>query len=95
MWTLKIHLNSKDEFGHDIKEVNSITVQHGQLKTLYDRLISFYVAEGKRVTKVDLFENEKQVLSAVPNGHIFMVEGTRTALATWIREKHNQLQQGS
>jgi hypothetical protein len=47
MWTLKVHLNSKDEFGHDIKEVNSITVQHGQLKTLYDRLISFYVAEAK------------------------------------------------
>lgn len=87
MWTMKFEVETKDEFGFKSVEKNSISAQHENLKGLYDRLMSVYIAEGKPVKKIDLYENDKQVLVAVLNGHVLCIKNTKLPLATWIRER--------
>ena len=87
MWTMKFEIRTKNEFGQEVIESNSITSQHENLKGLYDRIMSVYVAEGKKIIKIDLFENDKQQLRAVMNGHILCIENTNLPLSTWIRER--------
>lgn len=87
MWTMRFEIKSANEFGHEVIEKHSITSQHEGLKGLYDRLMSVYIAEGKKVQTVDLFENDKQVLRAVMRGHVLCIANTNRALATWIRER--------
>lgn len=87
MWTMKIQLKSKDEFGYEITEKESMSAQDKNLKDLYNRLMSVYIAEGKKVQSIDLFENEKPVLKAVMRGNILCIDKTNSPLASWIRER--------
>jgi len=92
MWTMKIQLKSKDEFGYEIIEKVSMTAQEKNLKDLYDRLMSIYIAEGKKVQNINLFENEKPILRAVMRGNILCIDKTKLPLASWIRERMKSIE---
>lgn len=83
MWTFKVTQKDNDEFGYPVTTSLKWDEEDASREKLYQRLVRYSM--DNEIVRVEVFHNGKLLGVAKKEFHIWMIEGTRTTLFTFMR----------